>query len=424
MRILYLNASGQMGGAETSLITLMASVMEARPDWELCVVVGQEGPMVEKARRIGARTFILPFPPAVAELGDAGEKPLATVRAAFASVGATLAYARRLRILIRNIQPAVIHSNGFKTHVLSSLVRPRRASLIWHMHDYAGARPVVRRLLRPLQSRCDAAVANSKSVAADLAQVFPGMRVATIYNAIDLRRFGQAGKILDLDAASGFSLAAPDAIRVGMVATFARWKGHEVFLRAMSLVPRDLPIRGYVIGGPIYQTKGSQYSLRELEDMAEKFGVRDRIGFTGFLDEPEMALRALDVVVHASTKPEPFGMAIIEAMGCGKPVIASQAGGAGELFVDGVTAVGHTPGDFHGLAQQIERLARDELLRSTIGRSARRAVEQNFRMHRLAEELLPLYEYLGDRANQDIKATNKALRLDENPTPLPETGKH
>jgi glycosyltransferase involved in cell wall biosynthesis len=389
-----------MGGAETSLVSLMASVRHARPDWELCLAVGEDGPLVEKARQMGVRVFVLPFPAAIAELGDTGRRRSAVMLGALSSLGSTVAYAMRLGKLIRAVTPAVIHSNGFKMHVLGSLVRPRKTALIWHMHDYASTRPLMGRLLRPFQGRCDAIIANSKSVAADLAGLYPAVRITTIYNAIDVRRFAPNGETFDLDQASGLSPAPPGTVRVGMVATFARWKGHEVFLRALARLPRDLAIRGYVIGGPIYQTGGSQYSLAELEREVEQLGLRGRVGFAGFLDDPATAMRSLDIIVHASTKPEPFGMVIIEGMACGKAVIASQAGGAEELFVDGVNAVGHAPGDFAGLARQIERLAGDEQLRLRLGQAARITAEQGFQGNRLAEELLPLYQRVSQRANQ------------------------
>ncbi len=93
-----------------------------------------------------------------------------------------------------------------------------------------------------------------------------------------------------------------------------------------------------------------------------------RVGFTGFIEDNAAAMRSLDIVVHASTQPEPFGMVIIEGMACGKAVIASQAGGAAELFVDGENALAHPPGDSAELARQIERLSGDEGLRSMLGR--------------------------------------------------------
>src|SRR4051812_6736193 len=63
-------------------------------------------------------------------------------------------------------------------------------------------------------------------------------------------------------------------------------------------------------------------------------------GFVPFQARVEAVYRALDVVVHASTRPEPFGLTIAEAMACGRPLVAARAGGAAELFEDEVEALG------------------------------------------------------------------------------------
>ena len=109
---------------------------------------------------------------------------------------------------------------------------------------------------------------NSGSVADDVRSVLGEARsLRRVHNAVDTSVFRPDGPALDLAAASGL---APDRglVRIGLVATFARWKGHEVFLDAIARVARQHPVRGYIIGGPVYQTVGSQCSLEELKAYA------------------------------------------------------------------------------------------------------------------------------------------------------------
>lgn len=246
-------------------------------------------------------------------------------------------------------------------------------------------------VLRLCRSRCNAAIVNSKSVAKDVESLLPGLDIVPIYNAVDLKRFSPNGVSVNLDALSGLAPAPVGTIRVGLVATFARWKGHKVFLRALARLSSKLPVRGYIIGGPIYQTVGSQWSRNELDGEAARLGLAGKVGFTGFLSDTAAAMRSLDIVVHASTEPEPFGMVIIEGMACGKPVIASQAGGATELFEDGETALAHPPGDDAMLAEQILRLANEPDLREKLSKQGRRAAEGQYHRERLAQELLTVY---------------------------------
>jgi glycosyltransferase involved in cell wall biosynthesis len=264
--------------------------------------------------------------------------------------------------------------------------------VVWHLHDYLGSRPITSLLLRSLAGQCAAVVANSASVAEDARRVL-GARVPVVpvLNAVDLRRFSGAGDRLDLDALAGMPPPEGQVVRVGLVGTFGRWKGHTTFLDAIARLPRDLPVRAYVVGGALYRTDGSQFTLDELRRYAADLGVGDRVGFTGFVARPEEALRALDIVVHASTAPEPFGLVIAEAMACGRAVIASNAGGAREIFTEGVDAVSYAPGSAESLAARIAQLARDADARGRIGRAGRQTAERRFDRTRLATDLLPVY---------------------------------
>jgi glycosyltransferase involved in cell wall biosynthesis len=389
VRILYLNSGAKLGGAETSLRELLAAVRSAQPSWELSLVLGEDGPLSRIARELGVQVFVQPFPPRLARVGDAGR--LTTLLALSGAAGPALTFARSLRSFIRKLDPDVVHTNGLKMHLFGALCVPRKTPLVWHIHDYVGARRLMSRLLRVLRHRCDVAIVNSISVAADLKRVLPGLRTVPIYNAVDLQRFSPDGGQIDLDAAGGAAPPPAGTIRVGLIATFARWKGHKVFLEALAQVPSAVPIRGYVIGGPIYQTDGSQFSLDELKQEAERLQVSERVVFTGFLEDAPAAMRSLDVVVHASTQPEPFGMVIIEAMACGKAVIASRGGGASEIFSDGENALAHSPGDASGLARQLVKLAQDPRLRCRLGEAGRQTAEKLYFGKRLADEVLAVY---------------------------------
>jgi glycosyltransferase involved in cell wall biosynthesis len=191
-------------------------------------------------------------------------------------------------------------------------------------------------------------------------------------------------------------MAAPASgtVCVGLVATMGLWKGHDVFLRALARLPREPAVRGYVVGGRIYATAGSEVDPDALRRLAEELRIGDRVGFTGFVDEAAAAMRALDVVVHASTLPEPFGLVIAEAMACGRPVVVSAAGGAGEIVSDGDDALAVPPGDVDALAGALRRLADDGALRARLGAAGRARAERDFDRARLARQVAPLYRSL------------------------------
>jgi glycosyltransferase involved in cell wall biosynthesis len=207
------------------------------------------------------------------------------------------------------------------------------------------------------------------------------------------------GPALDLDTLAGLPQAAGPVTRVGLVATFARWKGHATFLRALGMLPDSLGVRGYIVGGPVYTTDASQVSLEELKRVTGSEGLDGRVGFVGHVANSADAMRALDVIVHASTEPEPFGLVIAEGMACGRAVIVSGAGGAREIVTPGVTALVHEPGDAQGLAERIRLLVTDGDLRARVAAAAREAAEHAFERSRMVSEMSPVYRSLaGGRA--------------------------
>jgi glycosyltransferase involved in cell wall biosynthesis len=401
VRVVFLNPTGHFGGAEAALVELLNGVAAAQPTWSFLVVAASDGPFVDRVRRLGMATQVVPFPPSLARLGEWGAS--SSVRAGAGFVCAALralpqaaAYGWRLGRAVRRFTPDVVHSNGAKMHLLAPLVAPRRAAVLWHVHDYIGRRLLTSRLLRSLAARVSAVVANSESVAAELRRELGTVPpVHCVWNAVDLERFQPAGAVLDLDARAGLPPAV-NVCRVGLVATYARWKGHSTFLRAMAML-RDMPVRGYVIGGPVYATGGSQVTRAELESEVRRLGLDGRVGFLGFVEDPAAAMRALDIVVHASTEPEPFGLVIAEGMACGRAVVASAAGGAREIVEPGVTAVTHDPGDVGGLADALRALATDAAARARLGVAARSFAEQAFGRDRLTSDLLRVYRGLPPR---------------------------
>jgi glycosyltransferase involved in cell wall biosynthesis len=409
MKLAFLSAFGEMGGAERSLYDLLASLRVARPRWELTLVVPRTGALAEKAERLGVRVLVVEFPRGLSRLGDAGAggpagrrvgRAKLLLNVAAAAPGVAL-YLRRLRRTLRRIDPDVIHANGLKSQVLAVWARAGAGvPVVWHVHDYVSARPLMARLVRACAPRCAAAVVNSRSVGEDLREVCgEGLKTFTLYNAVDLETFSPSGERLDLDSLSGLPPAEPGTVRVGLLATMARWKGHETFLKSLSILPRDARVRGYVIGGSIYQTRGSQLGASELRECAARLGLEGRVGFTGFVENAAAAIRALDVLVHASTEPEPFGLAIVEGMACGRSVVASSAGGAAEILNGCEAALSHAPGDADNLSAQIGRLARSAELRTRLGRAGRLVAEERFDRMRLAIDLINVYREVSAAAS-------------------------
>lgn len=396
MDLLFLSGSAELGGAERSLLDMLASLRATRPTWRLHLVTPADGPLMAEARAAGVLVTAIPFGLALARLGEpsaSGGADLAHLLVRLARTAGPVAnYARRLRAHIKATAPDIIHTHGLKAHLFAAWSNPGPARVVWHLHDYIGRRPTTATVLRRSASRCAAIVANSASVAEDARQVLgETVPVVPVLNGVDLRRFAPNGSRADLDRIAGRAPAGSDVVRVGLLGTFGRWKGHATFIDAVAKLPADLPVRAYVIGAPLYTTDNSQYQIEELRARAVAAGVADRVAFTGYMPRSEEALRALDVVVHASTEPEPFGLVIAEAMACARPVIVANGGGAREIVEPGVDALTHAPGDAGALAARIHELATDARRRAAMGAAGRETALRRFDRGRLANDLLPVY---------------------------------
>jgi glycosyltransferase involved in cell wall biosynthesis len=399
MTIAFLSVSAEMGGSEVCLLQLVGGIRRAEPRWRPVVVVPRDGALAARARDLGAEVRILPLPASIAKLGESGVRTgasLARAGAGFVAAATTVgSYRRRLARLLADVGADLVHTNGFKLHVLGARAARAGTPIVWHVHEYVSPRPVTRVLLKRHTSRASAIVANSRSVEDDLRCVLGGdAPVTAIYNAVDLDEFSPAGPSADLDELARLAPAPPGAIRIGLPATFGRWKGHDVFLRAIRQLKTSVHVRGYIVGGPLYETAGSQYTLAELKQLAADLGIADRIGFTGFIHRPAAVLRALDVVVHASVRPEPFGLVIAEAMACGRAVIVSAAGGAAELVRDGIDALAHSPGDVDALTAAMQRCVESAELRRRLAHEAHRSALHRFDAAQFTARFIDLYRRL------------------------------
>lgn len=409
MRVAYLNPVAALGGAERSLLDLIAA-LQARADasqpYEPHLICGEEGPLVEVARSQGVAVQVLELPAALSHLGDSSisgglraslKGALRFARAAPSAAWGARAYARRLGGVLRELAPDWIHSNALKTHLMTPALA-EVAPVAWHLRDAVGQRRVARELLGRVAPQATVGIGISRYVVRDARAHLPRLPLVAVENAIDLETFNPSGEVADLDALAGAPPLSERSLRIGLVATYGRWKGQDVFLRALGELARRAPQRSwraYLIGGPIYQTAGSQWTQGELQALAIEAGISDRVAFVPFQAEPAALFRALDVVVHASTRPEPFGRTIAEAMACEKALVVSAAGGAAELFSEGRQALGVSPGDASGLAAALGRLVSDPELRSSLGEEAGRQARSRFDRARLGHEVGAVYRAYG-----------------------------
>jgi len=120
--------------------------------------------------------------------------------------------------------------------------------------------------------------------------------------------------------------------------------------------------------------------------LVEELGMTRRVHFAGFQNDVLPYLKAVDVVVHCSTSPEPFGRVIVEAQLAGKPVIATRGGGPSEIIEDRITGFLVTPNDPNELALVIQELLEKPKASEELATNGRRAAVQRFGLESVLEQ--------------------------------------
>ena len=174
-----------------------------------------------------------------------------------------------------------------------------------------------------------------------------------------------------------------DDLVIGYVANFASGKGHVQLINAFDEVKRQIPNAKLILAG--------RGKLKEVEDTVGRLGLGRRITFAGWRDDAAAIYNATDIFVQPSLS-EAFSQVLIEAMGCGLPVIATKVGGAAEVIENDVNGILIEPDDPQAIAREVIRLAEDKKLRSAIAERGMNSVRERFSAETMVERHLDLYE--------------------------------
>ena len=186
-----------------------------------------------------------------------------------------------------------------------------------------------------------------------------------------------------------------EAIMVTCVAQLVPVKGHKILLEAVKGVA-DVHV---VLAG---DTTDAQYRAEVLA-AGEAEQVRGRVHFVGYFKDVRALLQESDIFVLPTLnvgRGEAFGVALLEAMSCGLPCIATSTDGPRELLDDGRAGILVPPGDVSALGEAIRHLASDADARRRLGEAARRRATSSYSLDQETRLTEALYlEALGIRTD-------------------------
>jgi glycosyltransferase involved in cell wall biosynthesis len=238
------------------------------------------------------------------------------------------------------------------------------------------------RLERAVARSANAVVAISEDEMSDLASLgVPRTAISVVPFGVDTAEFNPEGPVAPRS----------ERPRLVAVATHLERDGLETAVRALADIPETELL---IVGGPPRPELRRDPACTGLARLAAGLGVSDRVMFTGRVSHDAMPslLRSADLLVDVAWY-EPFGMAVLEAMACGTPVVASAIGGHRDTVVDGTTGVLVPPGQPSLLARRIRRLLASPMLLEGYGIAAADRAQARYSWDRVGRETVSVYDH-------------------------------
>ena len=384
-RMLYVegNEDGTIGGSYFSLLFLVSGLDRTR--YEPLVVFAASNSLLPRfeAARVATR-IVTPVPPARApgKLGRLAAKAVNFWRG-------YVSEPRRLARILREERIDLVHLNNTIRRNTSWMIAARRLGIPCITHERGINLSFLPRDMQ-MGRGLDAVVCISGAVRENFLRLGLGdLKMVTIYNGLDAAQMKVTRSRDEVRAECG---VRPGERLLGIVGNIKPWKGQEVVIRAMALLRDEFPdVKCLLIG----DTSPKEADYREqMTALTRELGIAERVHITGFRSDVANYINALDIQIHASVEPEPFGRVLLEGMALSKPLVASNGGAVPEIVVDGVTGLLFAPGDAAALAAALRTLLADPARAVAMGAAGYSRLIADFSIERNIELTQQLYASL------------------------------
>ncbi|MBI4670394.1 MAG: glycosyltransferase family 4 protein [Chloroflexi bacterium] len=374
VRVLHVSYLGGLGGGETIWLSLLRAL--DRRAWEPLVLCGTPGAFVDELRAAHIAVEVMPY-------------QLPYFKNGWLPTG-TVSILPRMWSFMRAQSIELVHvKDPESAFYIAPVARLLNLPVIWTCSAWWHAergwksqfyKHFFTRILTYTETTKRALVAtnarlNEKIVVMpsgiDVNEFAPGPRDETLLDELHIPR---------------------DAPVITLLARFQPVKGHEIFLQAARAILNSFPeTRFLLVGDNAFATaEGDAYKRAMLDLIARDECLRTRVVIAGFRRDIPRLLHATDVLVCPSLF-ETYGMANLEAMACGVPVVSTNIGGPAETVVDGETGFLVPPRDVAAIAARVCQLLTDGELRQRLGAQARQRVLENYTLEKNVARLQDVY---------------------------------
>ncbi len=363
-----LPALGVAGGVERGTVDVAKALVAA--GWR-AVVASAGGPLVRELERAGATHVTLPL---------ASKSPVVMMK----NVG-------RLRTVIAEHGIDIVHARS-RAPAWSAEAAAKRsgAHFLTTFHGTYSAGQPVKRLYNAVMTRGELVIAISDFIAEHMIATYntdPG-KIRVIHRGVDIHQFDPAKVTTERIVALASQWRLPEDKHIVLLpGRLSLWKGQDVFIQALAKLRRK-DLFGILLG----VGAGSSKLREEIEGAIVRTGLEDSVRLIDDCRDMPAAYRLADVIVAPSTRPEAFGRIAIEAQAMGRPIIATDHGGARETVVPGATGLLVPPGDAGALAAALTQvIALDAAARDQLGRQAIAHVRDRFTNDAMCAATLAVY---------------------------------
>lgn len=393
-RALFVSHTAELGGAELFMQDLL---LAGEPGWRGAFL--SAGPAADALRSLG-------HPPITLTAGKAmlAIRRNASVVSILAGLGDVIRVASDLAYHLDTAD--VVCANSQKALFVCAIAAAlARKPLVWVLHDIitdpAFSTTNRRAALFFTRHFAELVVVNSRATG-DAFVAAGGQRekLRIVHNGFNTvkrpTRDPTGGRLLR--ATLGFNHQP----LVGLFGRLSPWKGQHVLLDALVRVPQ---LQAVIVGAALFADDGHEAQLRA---QCTRLGLDDRVRFLGFRSDVPELMAAVDVVVHASTAPEPFGRVVVEGLLAGRPVIATHGGGVSEIITHGHTGLLVPPDDPAALADTLTTLLADPTTMARLALVGHRDATHRFTLDAMARQMAAVLD--------DVSLRHAATRR---PEPLP-----
>lgn len=387
MRVLYVNHTSVVSGAELALLDLLAGFDAKLEPGVAC----PEGELAERVKALG-----IPVHPITGTSTSLKLSAKSLLRAVADLSGS----ARGISRAARSHRAEAVHANSIRAGLMAALLRRGRRPLIVHVHDVLPESTISRIVRRVLLRRATALVAISEYVKerfedghARGEKPFPVM-----FNPIDVSRFCPRDA-----AASRAALGLSDGVPImSVIGQITPWKGQDFAVRVLGELHRSHPrARLLIAGEPRFVHAATRFDNRafdsSLRSLISELRLDGFVDFLGHRDDTELIVSASNVVLVPSWE-EPLGRTVLEGMAAAVPVMATCVGGPAETIVDGVTGYVLETREPEAWADVLRKIIDDEALAGRLGREGRARATHLYDRDGYARRMAELYASLVRRA--------------------------